>query len=70
MIDLLSAIVSSISALLNLIVSTLTSFINLLVNIPTYVTFLTNSIGYLPETISIFCVASISIVIVLFIIGR
>ena len=70
MIDLLSSIVGTISSLVQLVISTITSFINLIVNIPTYVTFLTNSIGFLPDLVVPFALVTISLYVVLFLIGR
>lgn len=70
MLQLLSSFADTIVSLVRLVISTLTSFTNLISNIPQYVSFLTSSIGFLPDIIVPFAIATVSILVVLFIIGR
>lgn len=70
MLQLLSSFADTIVSLVRLVISTLTSFTNLIANIPQYVSFLTSSIGFLPDIIVPFAIATVSILVVLFIIGR
>lgn len=70
MLNLLAQIVNTIIAIASFIVHSLESFINLIVHLPSYVTFLTQSIAFLPALLIPFATASISIYIVLFIVGR
>lgn len=70
MLNLLAQIVNTIIAIASFIVHSLESFINLIIHLPSYVTFLIQSIGFLPALLIPFATASISIYIVLFIVGR
>ena len=70
MISLLESIVNTLSALGAFIVHSIESLFNLLENIPAYVSFLTVSIGYLPNAIMPFAIASISVYVVYLILGR
>lgn len=70
MISLLESIVNTLSALGAFIVHSIESLFNLLENIPSYVSFLTVSIGYLPTAIMPFAIASISVYVVYLILGR
>lgn len=70
MLNILSQIVNTIIALVSFFIHTIESFINLLLHLPSYITFLTQSIGFLPALLIPFAVASISIYVVLMIVGR
>lgn len=70
MLNLLSQIVNTIIAIVSFFVHSIESFINLLLHLPSYVTFLTQAIGFLPALLIPFATASISIYIVLMIVGR
>lgn len=70
MLNLLSQIVNTIIAIVMFFIHTVESFINLLLHLPAYITFLTQSIGLLPAMLIPFAVASISIYVVLMIVGR
>lgn len=70
MLNLLSQIANTIIAIVSFFVHSIESFINLLLHLPAYVTFLTQSIAFLPAILIPFAAASISIYIVLMIVGR
>lgn len=70
MLDLLSSIANIIVSLVQLVISTINSFVNLILNIPTYITFLTSSIGFLPDIVIPFALATVALWVVLFMIGR
>lgn len=70
MLNILSQIVNTIIAIVTFFVHSIESFINLLLHLPSYVTFLTQSIGFLPALLIPFATASISAYIVLMIVGR
>ena len=70
MLNLLSQIVNTIIAIVSFFVHSIESFINLLVHLPSYITFLTQSIGFLPAILIPFATASISIYVILMIVGR
>lgn len=70
MIKLLQAIVDTITSVIGFVIHTVESLINLIAHIPTYVSFLTVSIGYLPTIIMPFAIASVSLYVVLLILGR
>lgn len=70
MIALLSRIAEIIITLVTLIINTLTSFINLLTHMGSYSTFVISTINTLPAVLIPFATASISLYVVLFILGR
>lgn len=70
MISLLRSIVDTITAVIGFVVHTVTSLINLLLHIPTYVDFLVTSIGFLPQIIIPFAIATVSIYVVFLILNR
>lgn len=70
MITLLQSIVDTIVSLIGFVIHTVESLINLIAHIPSYVSFLTVSIGYLPTMIMPFCIASISIYVVFLLLNR
>lgn len=70
MIGLLRAIVDTITSLVSFVINTIFSLLNLLAHIPTYVDFLITSIGFLPNIVVPFCIASVSIYVVFLILNR
>lgn len=70
MINLLQSIVDAISALFQLIINAISSIVLIISYIPTYLTFLTSSIAYLPAVIIPFCLVTISLWIIYFVLGR
>lgn len=70
MIALLSRIAEIIITLVTLVINTLTSFINLLTHMGSYSTFVISTINTLPAVLIPFATASISLYVVLFILGR
>lgn len=70
MISLLQSIVDTVTSLVQFVIHTFDSLLNLLAHIPTYVSFLTVSIGYLPSMIIPFAIASVSIYVVFLVLNR
>lgn len=70
MISLLQSIVDFITSVFMLIGNTFASLFNLFLHIPTYVSFLATSIGFLPQMILPFAMASISIYVVFLVLNR
>ena len=70
MITLLQSIVDTVVSLVGFLIHSIGSLLNLVAHIPSYVSFLTVSIGYLPTIIMPFCIASITIYVVFLIINR
>lgn len=70
MINLFSKIAEVIVTFVTLVINTLVSFINLISHMGTYSTFVISTINTLPGVLIPFATASISLYIVLFILGR
>lgn len=70
MISLLKSVVDFLMSIGGIIVHTIESLVNLFLHIPTYVSFLSVSISYLPTIILPFAIASISIYVVFIVINR
>lgn len=70
MISLLKSVVDFLLSIGGIIVHTIESLVNLFLHIPTYVSFLSVSISYLPTIILPFAIASISIYVVFIVINR
>lgn len=70
MIGLLQSIVDTVTSVIAFLIHTIDSLINLLAHIPTYVSFLTVSIGFLPTIVIPFAIASVSIYVVFLILNR
>lgn len=70
MLNLLSRIAEVIITLVTLVINTLTSFVNLITHMGSYSTFVISTINTLPAVLIPFATASISLYIVLFILGR
>lgn len=70
MIDLFKSIVDFLVSIGGIVVHTIDSLVNLFLHIPSYVSFLSVSISYLPTIILPFAIASISIYVVFIVINR
>lgn len=70
MITLLQSIVDTITSLIGFVIHSIESLINLIAHIPSYVSFLTVSIGYLPTIVMPFCIASVSLYVIFLVINR
>lgn len=70
MLNVLNNLLDTITSLVQFVINSITSLINLLIKIPTYTTFLINSINVLPSIFIPFAIACISIYVVLFVINR
>lgn len=70
MFDVFEQLFDTINVLINFIVSSVESLISLISNIPTYLNFLISGISFLPQLFIPFAIATLSLYIVLFIIGR
>lgn len=70
MINLLQSIVTIVTTVINFFIHTIESLISFFLNIPTYTAFLINSINILPSVIIPFALASISLYVMLMVIGR
>lgn len=70
MLNILSQIADTISALITFLINTITSFVSFISYIPTYLTFITQSIALMPSILIPFATACISIYFLLFMVGR
>lgn len=70
MIELLKSIVSVITTVITFFIHSIESLISLFVNIPTYTAFLVNSINVLPSIVIPFAIASVSLYVILMVVGR
>lgn len=71
MLNLLSRIADIIVQLVTYLVHSITTFVNLLSKIPTFIVFLTDSIGnFIPDIFKPFALASIAISVVYLVVGR
>lgn len=70
MISIFITILNVISSIIHLIINVINGLISLIIHIPTYISFLTVTIGFLPALIIPYLIASVSIYVVLFIVGR
>lgn len=70
MIDLLSTITNTISTLVSFFTNSITSLIDLFAQIPTYIAYLTSAIGFAPNVVQPFLLASISIYVIFLLIDR
>lgn len=70
MLSLLSNIVNTLTAIVSFVIHSFVSLINLLVKIPTYISFMISAINLLPAVIVPFCIASVYICYVLFVLNR
>lgn len=70
MINLLTSIVNTIVSLVAFVVHALESLFSLITRIPTFISILVTSIGFAPNVIMPFAMATVSISVVLFIVGR
>lgn len=70
MISLLQSIVDTVISLVGFLIHTVESLVNLIAHIPSYVSFLTVSIGFLPTIVMPFAIASVSIYVVFLVLNR
>lgn len=70
MLNILSQFASSIIAIFQFLYNTITSLIDFIANIPTYLTFIIQSINLLPSVLIPFALASIGIYVFLFTVGK
>lgn len=70
MISLLQSIVDAIISMFELVGNIFMSLYTLLIHIPTYVSFLTTSISFLPSMIIPFAAASISVYVIFLVLNR
>lgn len=70
MLDLLSSIGNIIVSGVTFFVNTLLSLIDLITRLPSFISFVSTSINLLPAVVVPFCLAAISLTVVLFITGR
>lgn len=70
MINILRSMLDTLIAIVSFVIHTFTSLFDLLKRIPELVSIVTASIGFLPDVIMPFALASLSILIVLFVLNR
>lgn len=70
MIRLIQSIINSIGLFVTFLVHTITSLLTLIINIPTYIEFLLASISFMPTLVMPYIIASIALLVMLFVIGR
>lgn len=70
MISLLQSIVNTIISLVSFVISAITSLVALLMRIPTFVSILVSSIGFMPTVWMPISLVTISISVILMVVGR
>lgn len=70
MLNILQSIITTITALVNYVAGVLGGILVLISHIPTYISFLSTGIGFLPMIIVPFATVYISLYAVKFILGR
>lgn len=70
MLSFFQTIAHTIAKVIQIVIYYFTSLVEFIIHIPQYVSFLTDSIAWLPATILPFAIASISISIMLFVLNR
>ena len=70
MLDFLEQIVDVISTLIGLITNVVSALLNFVLLIPSYITFLTLSVGYLPSVFLSFILFGFFVCILLLFLGR
>lgn len=70
MLDILNQIATTFVSMVQFVINTIESFVNLISKIPQYTAFMVQAIGLLPAIMIPFAIASISIYVVLMILGR
>lgn len=68
--DMLSSLWGIIESAFNFLMNTIHSMFSLVRVLPTFINYLTDTVGYLPSFISIIAVCTISIAIIYLILGR
>ena len=70
MIGLVESLVNAVSSIFTLITNSISSLLVVIGHIPTFLTFFTTSIAYLPAMIIPFCTVTISLWVIYFVLGR
>lgn len=70
MIDLLSSLVNTITSVIGYFISTIESFLTILGRIPAFINYISQAVSLLPGIFIPFILATLSITVILFIIGR
>lgn len=70
MIDILRSIVEVITTVITFFIHSIESLVSFFLNVPTYTAFLINSVNLLPSVVIPFAIASISLYVMLLVIGR
>lgn len=70
MLDLLSSIGEIIVSVVTFFVNTLVSLVDLITRLPSFISFISSSVNLLPAVVVPFCLAAVSLTVVLFITGR
>lgn len=70
MLNVLRSFLDIVINLVNLVINIVESLINLISNIPNYLNVVTGAIGWLPNALMPFALASVSLYIVLFLLNR
>lgn len=69
-LEFLWSFVEVINTIIRFVINTFTSLITLIINIPTYLTFIINSINILPSFLIPFMLAFVSLVVVQYLLNR
>jgi len=70
MIELFKSLLQVVTTVITFFIHSIESLIAFFLNIPTYSAFLINSVNLLPSVVIPFAVASISLLIIMLVIGR
>lgn len=70
MINLFNNVINTISLIITFIGHTIQSLLVIITNIPVYVNFLLTSITFMPYLVMPFIVASLALIVMLFIVNR
>ena len=70
MLNVLESLLNTITGVITFLINTITSLVTFIVNIPTYVSFIVNSLNVMPQFLLPFMTLCISVYVVLFIINR
>lgn len=70
MIKLLGALVETVVSLVGFVINTISGFLQLIGNIPVYLAFITSSITHLPPFLIPFCSATVSVLVLQYIVNR
>lgn len=70
MLDILNSVIITITSVITFLVHQIETLLSFLLHIPQYIVFVTTTVGFLPSLILPFAVASITIWVCLFLLGR